>query len=60
MKLTPKMVSGRVVKISNFRSESFTSNLTSAPCERPIQLRWMSFKESDQSMLSSPSSNLWA
>ena len=37
MKVTPNMVSARVVKMVNSRSLSFTLNCTSAPSERPIQ-----------------------
>ena len=46
MKVTPKIVSGRVVNISSFRSEPWMSKKTWAPSERPIQLRWISFSES--------------
>ena len=56
MKVTPKMVSARVVKMVNFKSESFTENCISVPSERPIQLRCVSFSESVQSIVSSPSS----
>ena len=60
MNVTPKIVSGRVVKISSFFSESRMSKKTCAPSERPIQLRWISFSESLHSSLSSPSSIRWA
>ena len=60
MKVTPKIVSGRVVNISSFRSEPWMSKKTWAPSERPIQLRWISFRESLQASLSSPSSMRWA
>ena len=46
MNVTPKIVSGRVVKISSFRSLFSMSKKTWAPSERPIQLRWISFSES--------------
>ncbi len=60
MNVTPKMVSGRVVKISSLRSEPSMSKKTCAPTERPIQLRWISLSESLQASLSSPSSMRWA
>ena len=60
MKVTPNIVSGRVVNISSLRAESFMSKKTWAPSERPIQLRWISFKESLHASLSSPSSMRWA
>ena len=60
MNVTPKIVSGRVVKISSFRSLFSMSKKTWAPSERPIQLRWISFSESLHSSLSSPSSMRWA
>ena len=44
------------LKIVNSRSLSFTLKLTSAPSLRPIQLRCVSFNESVQSIVSSPSS----
>ena len=56
MNVTPKIVSGRVVKISSLRSEPWMSKKTWAPTERPIQLRWISLSESLHSRLSSPSS----
>ena len=40
----------------NSKSLSFTLKRTSAPSERPIQLRCVSFRESVQSTVSSPSS----
>ena len=60
MKVTPKMVSARVVKIVNDSSELATLNAISVPSLRPIQLRCVSFSESVQSMVSSPSSSLCA
>ncbi len=60
MNVTPKMVSGRVVKISSLRSEPSMSKKTCAPTERPIQLRWISLSESLQASLSRPSSMRWA
>ena len=56
IKVTPNMVSARVVKIVNSRSLSFTLNCTSAPSERPIQFLWVSFRESVHSIVSNPSS----
>ena len=38
-KVTPNMVSARVVKMVIFTSLSLTANSTSVPSERPIQLR---------------------
>ena len=46
MKVTPKIVSARVVKMVNFTSLSFTANSISVPSERPIQLRCVSLIES--------------
>ena len=60
MNVTPKIVSGRVVKISSLRSEPWMSKKTCAPTERPIQLRWISLSESLHSNPSSPSSIRWA
>ena len=54
IKETPKMVSGRVVKTSIVASWSLTLNVTAAPTDLPIQLRWLSFKASVQSMVSKP------
>ena len=58
MKVTPKMVSARVVKMvtSNFLPSHSTGNTISAPSLRPIQLRCISLRESVQSSFSSPSS----
>ena len=56
LKVTPKIVSARVVKMVNDLSESLTLNSISAPSLRPIQLRCVSFRESVQSIVSSPSS----
>ena len=56
MKVTPKIVSGRVVKISSLRSKPRTSKKTCAPSERPIQLRWISLSDSLHWSVSSPSS----
>ena len=55
MKVTPNIVSARVVKIVNSLSLSFTLKRTSAPSLRPIQFFWVSFKESVQSIVSNPS-----
>ena len=60
MNVTPNIVSARVVKMVKCLSESATRNSTSVPSERPIQLRCVSFSESVQSMVSSPSSSRWA
>ena len=60
MKVTPNMVSARVVKMVNVTSLSLTLKSTSVPSERPIQLRCVSLMESVQSMVSSPSSRRWA
>ena len=54
--VTPNIVSARVVKIVNSMSLSFMRNCISVPSLRPIQLRCVSFIESLQSILSSPSS----
>ena len=43
MKVTPNIVSARVVKMVNFTSLSFTENTTSVPSEQPIQFFWVSF-----------------
>ena len=56
MKVTPKMVSARVVKISRLKSCPATGKRISAPSDLPIQLRWVSLSESLHSSLSSPSS----
>ena len=56
MKVTPKMVSARVVKMVKCFSLFFIANSISVPSERPIQLRCVSFIESLQSMVSRPSS----
>ncbi len=56
MNVTPKMVSGRVVKISNASSGlPWISKRISAPSERPIQFLCVSLSDSDQSIRSSPS-----
>ena len=57
MKVTPKMVSGRVVKISNERLSPSIGKKTEAPSLRPIQLRWISFSDSDHSTSSNPFSS---
>ena len=49
-------VPARGVKIVNSKSLSFTLNSISAPSLRPIQFFWVSFRDSVQSMVSSPSS----
>ena len=53
--VAPNSVSGRVVKTS--MSESPAENSTSAPTERPIQLRCMALTLSGQSSTSRSSSN---
>ena len=56
MKVTPNIVSARVVNIVNSMSLSFIRNCISVPSLRPIQLRCVSFSESVQSIFSRPSS----
>ena len=56
MYVAPNSVSGRVVKTAISTSESSTRKSTSAPSERPIQLRCISLSESLQSMPSRSSS----
>ena len=56
IKLTPKMVSGRVVKTSITSSCPFTLKDTDAPTDFPIQLRCVSLRESVQSIVSKPCS----
>ena len=60
MNVIPKIVSGRVVNISNFLSVPSTSNHTEAPSERPIQYLCDSFIDSGQSIVSNPSRSLCA
>ena len=47
-KVAPKTVSGRVVKTGTSSSSSSIRNSSSAPSERPIQLRWIVFVRSGQ------------
>ncbi len=54
MYVAPKSVSGRVVYTLRLSSESTIENFTSAPVERPIQFRCISFTPSGQSTVSSP------
>ena len=54
MNVTPKTVSGRVVKTSIFKSEFSTLKVRDAPFDLPIQFRCCSFIESDQSIVSRP------
>ena len=62
MKVTPKIVSARVVKMvkwprrSSVPSGVMLSKRISAPSLRPTQLRWVSLMESLQFTRSSPSS----
>ncbi len=51
MNVAPKSVSARVVKTGRSRSSSSTRNSTSAPSERPIQLRWIVLVRSGQSIV---------
>ena len=51
-KVAPKTVSGRVVKTGTSMSSSSIRNSSSAPSERPIQLRWIVFVRSGQSISS--------
>ena len=48
--VAPKTVSGRVVKTGTSMSSSSIRNSSSAPSERPIQLRWIVFVRSGQSI----------
>ena len=60
--VTPNTVSARVVNMVTGMclSPHTVSNIISVPSERPIQLRCISFRESDQSSLSSESRSLAA
>ncbi len=49
-KVAPNTVSGRVVKTGTSSSSSAIRNSSSAPSERPIQLRWIVFVRSGQSI----------
>ena len=57
MYVAPNNVSGRVVKTEISVSEFSTLKTTSAPSDRPIQLRCISLSESLHSMPSRSSSN---
>jgi hypothetical protein len=48
------MVSGRVLKTSIVVLWSLTLNITEAPTDLPIQLRWLSFNAFVQSIVSMP------
>ena len=55
--VAPNSVSGRVVKTGMSMSSSSSRKSTSAPSERPIQLRWIVFVFSGQSIRARSSSS---
>ena len=55
--VAPKSVSGRVVKTGMSMSSSSTRKRISAPSERPIQLVWIFFVRSGQSIVARSSSS---
>ena len=59
MNVTPKIV-GAGGEYFEFARRILYVEEDLGPSERPIQLRWISFRESLQASLSSPSSMRWA